>query len=91
VKVRTRKSRGVARDFAFVTVFFAFIIPAHILSGVHPVAIVAFFAATTLAVWVGFNEIAKLRETPWQFSMRAMLLAMTCAAVALGVFSLIRK
>lgn len=31
MKVRTRKSHGVARDLAFVTVFFAFIIPATIL------------------------------------------------------------
>jgi hypothetical protein len=54
-------------------------------------AIVAFFAATTLAVWVSFNEVAKLRKTPWQFSMRVMLLTMTFTAVALGVFNLLRK
>jgi hypothetical protein len=91
MKVRTCKSRSFTRDLAIVATFFAAIIPATILTGIHPLAIVAFFATTTFVAWGLFTELSKLRNRSWQFSIRFTLLVMTLSSIALGVLKLVRN
>ena len=91
MKVRSDKPLSFTRDLAIIVSAAAITVPAYLLTGIHPLILLACVATLTILATILFTECIKWKSSRRQFSLRFALAVMTTIALILGTLAAVKS